>query len=304
MKSHSIPRSLQAAVVTALMVLLAACSAAPLATPDAGLATEPATATAISNLPAANTAMPTPDATPVPTCAQTQGTIVNVSLPAPMLKYPLAVKVYLPPCYSRGKTEEYPVLYMLHGMTDTNQQWVDLGLTDTADRLISAGRIQPMIIVMPYEVNWQLSPEESGYEKAIVDLLIPWVDENYNTCTARDCRAIGGLSRGGNWAVTIGFDHWQLFTAIGAHSTPLFIGGIQALTSDVRKLPSVSDAPAVYVDAGDKDENLSAVKDFEKTLTTLHVPHEYHLNTGAHDAAYWSAHVEDYLLWYASELRK
>lgn len=249
---------------------------------------------------------PTPTATlsTPPPCTQTEGRLVDTELSAPMLKYPLAVKVYLPPCYDYNLEAAYPTLYMLHGMTDTNDQWVSLGLTEAADRLITAGTIQPMLIVMPYEINWQLSPDQSGYSAAVTDVLIPWVEKTYRACTQRDCRAIGGLSRGGNWAVKIGFENWQLFTAIGAHSTPLFVGGILDLTTAVRHLPSPADAPAVYVDAGDKDENLAAVKDFEKTLTELHVAHEYHLGKGAHDAAYWSAHVEEYLLWYAGQFRK
>jgi hypothetical protein len=55
---------------------------------------------------------------------------------------------------------------------------------------------------------------------------------------------------------------------------------------------------------GNKDENLSQVREFEKTLTELHVAHDFHLNSGYHDDAYWSSHVEEYLLWYAAHLRK
>jgi len=220
-----------------------------------------------------------------------------------MLKYPLKVNIYLPPCYGVDNTLTYPVLYMLHGMTDTNQQWIDLGLTHAADQMITDGTIQPMLIVMPNEDSWQLLPDQSGYEDAIVDLLVPWVEENYAVCVNRDCRAIGGLSRGGNWAVKIGLDHWQLFAAVGAHSTPLFSGGIIMLTQAVKLLPSVSDAPALYLDVGNKDENLRQVSEFEKTLTELNVAHEFHQNAGYHEAAYWSAHVQDYLLWYAGKLR-
>jgi enterochelin esterase-like enzyme len=249
--------------------------------------------------PSATATLSTP-----PPCTQTQGRLVKASLPASMLKSPLDVTVYLPPCYSEKSTQSYPTLYMLHGMSNTNEQWVRLGLTDTADRLINAGSIQPMLIVLPDELYWQLSPDQSGFGNAITDVLIPWVEKTYHACSERDCRAIGGLSRGGNWAVKIGFENVQLFSAIGAHSTPLFIGGIMELTSTVHKLPSPVDAPAVYVDAGSKDENIMAVREFEKTLTQLHVAHEFHLNTGAHDEAYWSAHVEEYLLWYSTQLRK
>jgi len=288
---------LLAVIILLAAIILAACANTPIP--------EPATATPTQVPIPTITTTSTPDegTTPAVVCAQTHGTIQQSTLTAKMLKYPLKVNVYLPPCYDPIKVLAYPVLYMLHGMTDTNQQWIDLGLTDTADQLISGKTIQPLIIVMPNEDSWQLLPEQSGYEDAIVTLLIPWVEEHYSACPERECRAIGGLSRGGNWAVKIGLDHWQLFAAVGAHSTPLFSGGISWLNQAVKDMPSVKDAPAMYVDVGNKDENLKQVTEFEKTLTELNVVHEFHQNTGYHEAAYWSVHMEEYLVWYASVLQ-
>jgi enterochelin esterase-like enzyme len=298
MKQKFHQRASQVFILFVVLMLLTACSPTLAGTPPA-----PA-ATAISTRQAEPTSLPTATQTMPAVCSETKGSLVNATLPAAMLKYPLEVKIYLPPCYSAEKAEGYPAVYMLHGMTDTNEQWISLGLTDAADRMITAKTIQPMVLVFPYEVNWQLSPDQSGYGDAIVDVLIPWMEEHYNVCTGRDCRAIGGLSRGGNWAVFIGFNHWQLFNAIGAHSTPLFTGGLTHLRSAIRSLPSPSDAPALTLDVGNKDENLNQVREFEKTLTELHVAHDFHINSGYHDDAYWSSHVEEYLLWYAAHLRK
>ena len=99
----------------------------------------------------------------------------------------------------------------------------------------------------------------------------------------------------------IGFENWSKFIAVGAHSTPLFYGEILRIHEAVKVMPTVSDAPAVYVDVGKNDENLSAVLDFEKALTDLNIAHDYHLNSGYHDESYWTSHVVDYLLWYASQ---
>lgn len=257
-------------------------------------------------LAAITSATPTPSATATQagSCSKTQGTLQEALLPAPMLKYPLKVKIYLPPCYTADKALRFPVLYMLHGMSDSNEQWVRLGMAEIADRLISSKIIEPLIIVMPNEDNWQLTPEQSGFGNAIIDVLIPWVESNFAACTGRACRAIGGLSRGGNWAVKIGFENWSKFIAVGAHSTPLFYGEILRISEAVKAMPTVSDAPAVYVDVGKKDENLNAVLDFEKALTDLHIAHDYHLNSGYHDESYWGSQVENYLLWYASQLEK
>src|SRR5439155_23085134 len=41
--------------------------------------------------------------------------------------------IYLPPSYATSK-HAYPVLYMLHGMSGTNDEWREYGILDAADR--------------------------------------------------------------------------------------------------------------------------------------------------------------------------
>jgi enterochelin esterase-like enzyme len=41
---------------------------------------------------------------------------------------------------------------------------------------------------------------------------------------------------------------------------------------------------------------------FVNTLKEMKVPYEFYENEGRHEAAYWSAHVVDYLLWYSRKL--
>ena len=66
------------------------------------------------------------------------------------------VTVYLPPGYDEDTARNYPVLYLLHGYTGTNEVWFSgnsfLGagnIREIADALIESGAIQPLIIVMP-----------------------------------------------------------------------------------------------------------------------------------------------------------
>lgn len=288
-------------ILLILVLVLAAC--VPAQIPSQPVNANPTITTVGSQPSAQSTIMNATPTVKSQSCGETAGKIRDFKLSTKLLKYDLEAKIYLPPCYGSEKEREYPVLYMLHGMTDTDDQWIRLGLTDIADQLISSRLIQPMIIVMPYEISWQQTPEESNFDKAITDVLIPYIEKHYSVCTERDCRAIGGLSRGGNWAVDIGFANWQMFGAVGAHSTPLFYGETLRITQAVQSMPSLQDAPAVYVDAGKKDANLAQVEEFEQTLTELGVDHEYHINAGYHDDTYWSAHTEQYLLWYASKLK-
>ena len=108
--------------------------------------------------------------------------------------------VYLPPCYDQMTDERYPVLYLLHGQTYTDDQWVNLGAPAAADKLIHAGDAPPFIIVFPDDRYWNLPPGD-GFGDRLIHVIIPFIDQNYRTLTDRDHRALGGLSRGGGWAV-------------------------------------------------------------------------------------------------------
>jgi enterochelin esterase-like enzyme len=64
------------------------------------------------------------------------------------------VSVYLPPGYEHLRKSRYPVLYLLHGFTDSDANWFGLygqhfvNLPRAADRAWGAG-VREMIIVMP-----------------------------------------------------------------------------------------------------------------------------------------------------------
>ena len=235
-------------------------------------------------------------------CSYSSGTVQDVQIPSKLLTRPLAVKIYLPPCYSETREPGYPVLYMLHGQTFDNEQWRRLGLLTAADELITTGGITPMIIVMPYEVSWSATPEESSFDEAFLQELIPYMDEQFNTCSDRACRAVGGLSRGGNWAIYFGFLHPENFTAIGAHSAPLFYGEIQRITGVLKAKDAVVKLPDIYIDVGNKDENLKQVMTYVALLKKNNVPYVFTEFQGYHSEEYWSAHVNDYLIWYSGEI--
>ena len=254
--------------------------------------------------PAVIAPSPSPTYTPsptVPVCRDQTGGVKDFEVPSKLLSAPLAVKVYTPPCYDEKST--YPVLFLLHGQTYSNDQWVRLGVVEKADQMIASHEINPMIIVMPYEVSSMTDPNTSKFDQVVANELVPWVDENYATCGSRACRAIGGLSRGGNWAVRIGFSNQKLFSIIGAHSTPLFFGDQTRLTTWVNGLPSPDDTPMVYMDMGKSDENRNEIVQFEQVLSQLGVEHEFYQFTGYHDETYWSEHVGEYLRWYSWALQ-
>ena len=245
-----------------------------------------------------------PSATPTEAgCEENSGTLFDRSLESSVLGESLDFKVYLPPCYGFDKGLRYSVLYMLHGQTSSFDQWVNLGLLSAMDDLLKHGLIDPFILVLPNETRSNVDGNNSKYGQSLAEELVPFIDENYRTCSERQCRAIGGLSRGGNWAVHLGFERPDLFTAVGAHSAPLFYGEITTVRYAASDKETASALPVFYIDVGNKDEDLADVQKFVQTLQEFHsVAYEFNSYLGYHNEAYWSAHVSDYLLWYANQL--
>jgi enterochelin esterase-like enzyme len=309
--------------ITLLAVLLEAGCSAPAYTggeiasqPDTSARPDPIQPTARPNPTLTPTARPTqsPTITVPPTsrvsptttltpaalaCWQQGGHIENGSLPNKWVSLPLEYSVYLPPCYAEQSERRYPVLYLIHGLGYTNDQWVRLGADGTADRLIASGELSPFIIVMPRDMLG-IRPTRDGFGQALIEDLVPYIDQHYRTLPDRAYRAIGGLSRGAAWAIHLGLQHWEIFGAIGAHSLPMFWTDIPHLRAWLDAIPDES-MPRIFMDIGDKDYSIQSTLWVESVLAEKNIPHEWHLFPGYHVEDYWQAHVELYLRFYARD---
>ena len=242
---------------------------------------------------------PTPvTQTPTPDCLTVGGTIQMGSFSSKILEDDFNYQIYLPPCYRTTTTQRYPVVYLLHGLLDTNDQWLRLGLAEKMNTLVTDGNIPPFIIVLPQEAK-MAPPQTSPFPEALVEELVPWIDSRYRTFAERGSRAIGGLSRGAAWAVQIGFEYPHVFAAVGAHSLPLFQADGNKVRGWLTQLPP-EDLPRVFVDIGRSDQDVQSAEEFAEQLDFYHIPHEWYLYVGGHTESYWSSHLEQYLRWYAS----
>ncbi len=248
-------------------------------------------------IPATPTPLPSPTVTPTATplgCLSQPGRVeqgaVNETTP------PQEYLIYLPPCYDEITDRRYPVLYLLHGQTYTDDQWVRLGAATAADRLILSNEAQPFIIVLPDDRYWNV-PAGPGFGQRLVENLVPYIDQHYRTLPNREHRALGGLSRGAGWALKLGLQRWDLFGALGLHSLAAFGDDRPFLQDYLEGVPPEA-WPRIFMDMGDKDQELGFNSQFETLLTQMGIPHEWHLYPGLHDEQYWSAHVEEYLRWY------
>jgi enterochelin esterase-like enzyme len=205
---------------------------------------------------------------------------------------PLVYRLYLPPCFDPGRAARYPTLYLMHGLAQSESEWIDLGIAATADRLIAQGSIPAMLIVMP--------GERTGYDMlvALTDTLLPHLERSLPSGGRPELRAIGGLSHGGGWALRIGFQHPELFGAIGLHSPAVISPDLYLLPSWAAEMPSES-IPRLWIDIGSEDTLLPGALDLRARLDKLHWPYTWVQNPGEHTSTYWSGQLAEYLGWYA-----
>ncbi len=233
-------------------------------------------------------------------CMKAGGTVEVSEFKTDLLPQPLVFRIYLPPCYKEQPELAYPVLYLIHGQTYTDDQWDRLGVPEIADRLIAAGEAAPFIVVMPRDRVWH-EPAYDHFGIAVEQALIPWVDEHYRTIPDRAHRAVGGLSRGGAWAVRLVMSHPELFSALGVHSGFVFQSDVKEIHQWLKQMPEDL-RPRIYLDIGASDPNLMPpARWLESILTKYNLPHEWHMFAGYHNEEYWQAHVEDYLRWYTKD---
>jgi len=282
-------------ILLSLLAGLIACSPSnqPLPTPTAIPPTStPEPANTFTPSPPTETPPPTPL-----TCLTQPGYVDEGLLET--TKPPQAYFIYLPPCYDEKTDKRYPVLYLLHGQTYTADQWVRLGAANVLDNLILSGETQPFIIVFPDDRYWNLPPG-AGFGQRLVEHLIPHIDSTYRTLPDRNHRAIGGMSRGAGWALRLGFTRWDLFSVIGLHSLAILQKDASQIDNWIADIPP-SAHPSVFMDIGEDDQELVMATLVEAQFNENGLSHEWHLYSGAHTEEYWSAHVNEYIEWYAEQ---
>jgi enterochelin esterase-like enzyme len=174
------------------------------------------------------------------------------------------VSVYLPPSYEREPGRRYPVLYLLHGFTDSDSRWFGLSgkhfvnVQDAADRAYAAG-VREMIIVMPdaftrYQGSMYSSSVVTGdWEAFITKDLIAYVDGHYRTLPRPASRGLAGHSMGGYGTMRIGMKHPGVFSSLYAQSPCCMGANLEPSLEAVRRAADVkSDADVAAADFGTK----------------------------------------------------
>jgi S-formylglutathione hydrolase FrmB len=138
------------------------------------------------------------------------------------------VSIYVPPSYAREPNRRYPVVYLLHGYTNSDLGY--FGPTGRqahvlAERAFAAGAATEMILVMPNCMNafggcmYSSSVTAGDWESYIAEDLVGYVDAHYRTLADRRSRGLAGHSMGGYGTIRIGMKRPDVFSAIYALSS-------------------------------------------------------------------------------------
>ncbi len=244
----------------------------------------------------------------------------------------LGVNIYLPIGYDAKN--KYPVLYMLHGYSGTEDAWFpDLEMEQKADSMIQKNMINPFIIVTPmiensYGINSKIDSDYNNilanyfsignYEDYICNEIIPYIDSTYSTIASKEGRYIGGMSMGGWVAIHLAFSHLDMFSKVGGHSPAIFIDGntdsVMSFIYPTEELRTERDplivaknkdlsSLKIYLDCGDADsyQFYEGCEQLYNILKPKGVDIQYHLSKGKHDGEYWGSNIENYLKFYAQE---
>jgi len=139
------------------------------------------------------------------------------------------VAIYLPPGYQESGARRFPVVYLLHGIGGTHRDWSERGyqgvtLPALMDRMIGAGRLPPMIVVMPTAITryggsfYLNSSVNGGWEDYIAGELVAHVDARYRTIAHPAGRGVAGHSMGGYGALSLAMHRPDVFGAAYAMS--------------------------------------------------------------------------------------
>lgn len=205
------------------------------------------------------------------------------------------VLVYTPPFYEIDITSTYPVLYLLHGTTDTEETWTKVGRANIIlDNLIAQGKAKPMIVVMPYGRAYPKISKSSGslrnwenlqeIKKDFLNYLFPFVEKNYRTKADKDNRAIAGFSGGGGTSLYIGLNNPDLFSWVCGFAPGMLKEEFDRNNAVAFENPSLTNQrlKLFWIGVGKEDGLYPVISDYLKVLDEKKINHETFISDGGH----------------------
>ena len=222
--------------------------------------------------------------------------------------------IYLPEGYG-DESKSFPVLYLLHGLTDNDRAWRDKGKVDSiATKIFALGAAQEMIIVMPdagTAFDGYFNCEGWRYESFFFSEFIPHIEGKYRIKADKGHRAIAGLSMGGGGTTGYALRHSGMFSS--AYAMSALMGMVEntwiSRDTDARRrlfmqsvvehnnIAIVEEADEAlcakistvrwFIDVGDDDFLFDNNMDFVRAMRKQRIPYQLRVRDGAHTWRYW-----------------
>ena len=211
--------------------------------------------------------------------------------------------VVLPKDYS--KTKKYPVVYMLHGLSDTPESMVGNGiLNDGAGtqyvvwNAIANGDVKECIVVYPCvccneegKSSFNTDAKTASYYDYIINdltkVLMPAINKEYSTLTGRENTAVCGFSMGGRETLNIGIRRPDLFSGIGLFNpAPGALDGGDMLTkADLKLADEYINSTYIQITKGATDTVVNSnPTNYYNALKAAGIPCSYYETMGGDPA--------------------
>jgi putative tributyrin esterase len=250
--------------------------------------------------------------------------VINGILPSRSLRREIPYNIVVSKGYYSAPRRRFPVLYLLHGLFGSCNNWIEL------TRLVRYADLHDLIIVTPEGADsWYADSatiRNDKFESYILKDLIPAVEARFRTRADRTSRGIAGLSMGGYGALKFALKRPDLFgfaaSSSGAFNGPILTDESRAeeweemkpsiirafgtspsrtrrandLFRIVQKFDSNKhEAPVVFIDCGKRDSFLDVNRAFSRTLAEYGITHTYKEFSGGHDWVYWNRRLKNIL---------
>jgi enterochelin esterase-like enzyme len=240
------------------------------------------------------------------------GTVSIVQYQSTAVGAPRTAWVYTPPNHAQG-TESYPLLFLLHGIGETENSWVMTGRAHVIlDNLIADGRARPMVVVMPLGharqsiglAPWSTTPgaqapaasgaspevfSSGTLQRDLLGDLLPLVERSFRVSRNPDERAIMGLSMGGAQALKIGLDNLDTFHWVVGLSSALVGQDPIAPFANVLANPDAANQKLklLHLTIGRSDGLITGNQRFDEALTRAGIRHTFGTTEGGHWFRVW-----------------
>ena len=256
----------------------------------------------------------------LPAFSAKAGKVVTDSLESKVLGASVKYNVYLPSGFDKSE-KQYPVIYMLHGLSDTYTAWVERGGMQTvADELIGTGELRDVVIIMPNAGGPDIHNTWNGYfnmpgwnyEDFFFKEFLPQVERKYRIISDKGHRAVMGLSMGGGGSAVYCQRHPDMFSSCYAMSAWLEnkqgqVGGkdlkkdksyyVSKAVNDHSALAFIDNADEAtlkslrtvkwFFDCGDDDFLVRLSFELHMKMKEKGVKSELRVRNGVHNWEYW-----------------